>query len=408
MRVNGIVLLGGSIVIIPGLFAFAMVNGGFLSWFLFYFYLAVFLYEMVTWFSVLNGIDAQRTVSATRLSAGQTLEVRVTLQRNRSLWPLIWLRIGQDLPRKWRFQAQGVNQVVQPLWAREVAQTYHVLGLERGVYVIGQTVLESGDVLGLLRRHRVFPHHHEVIVYPSVVAVRGWTGKHPEEAGLRQPTRRRAEESSNVLGVRDYVPGDRLSRIHWPASARRGRLQAKEFELHVTGELLFIPDLSQLSFREHASLFELEMTVVASLMKYAYELHRRFGAALHAEKLTSFPAGTNEALFLRCMEALAMANPTGKVDFAQSLVRIAQEAPRGSTLVVVSPRLDREVAVAAAMARRNASIEWFGPLDHGTLDEQERTGLRMLQAGRVNVHLIRSAEQLASLQRGGVERATGV
>ena len=408
MRVKGIVLLAGSIGLVPGLFSFAMVNGGFLSWFLFYFYLAVFLYEFVTWFSVLHGITAERTVSATRLSAGQTLEVRVTLQRNRSPWPLIWLRIGQELPSKWQLKAQGPNQVVQPLWTKHVEQTYHVPGLERGVYVLGETVLESGDVLGLLRRQRVFPHHHEIIVYPSVVSVRGWTGKHPEEAGLRQPTRRRAEESSNVLGVRDYVPGDRLSRIHWPASARRGMLQAKEFELHVTGELLFIPDLSQVSFSGHESLFELEMTVVASLMKYAFELHRRFGAALHAEKLTSFPAGTDEALFLRCMEALAMAKPTGKVDFTQTLVRIAQEAPRGSTLVVVSPRLDREVAVAAAMARRNANIEWFGPLNHATLNEQERTGLRMLQAGRVNVHLIRSANQLTTLQRGGVERATGL
>lgn len=407
MRLKGILLLGGSIGLIPALFVFAMVNGGFLSWFLFYFYMVLFVYEIGTWFTTLTGVYAERSISATRLSAGQTLKVTVKIE-HRGWWPIVWLRISQELPRKWRFQTQGKGQVVQPLWARSVVFPYEIKGLERGVYVLGHTMLESGDVLGILRRRRVFPHHHEVVVYPSVVSVRGWAGTRPEESGLRQPTRRRAEESTNVLGVRDYVPGDRLSRIHWPASARRGILQAKEFELHVTGELLFVPDLSISSFDGRASLFELEMTITASLMKYSYELHRRFGAALHGEKLTSFPAGTDEALLMRCMEALAMAEPNGKIEFVQSLVRMAQEAPSGTTLVVISPRLDREAAVAAAMARRNSTIEWFAPVERTNLTEQERLGLRMLQSARVNVHLVRSPEQLAALQRGGVERATGV
>lgn len=407
MRLKDILLLGGSIGLIPALFVFGMVNGGFFSWFMFYVYLVLFLYEVVTWFTVLTGVHAERSISAARLTAGQTLQVTLQIAHN-SWWPLIWLRIRQDLPTRWRFHAQGAGQVMQPFWARNVEFTYEIKGLERGVYVLGHTLLESGDVLGMIRRRRVFGHHHEIVVYPSIVTVRGWAGTRPEESGLRQPTRRRAEESTNVLGVRDYVPGDRLSRIHWPASARRGLLQAKEFELHVTGELLFIPDLSNSSFAGQANLFELEMTIVASLMKYSYELHRRFGAALYAEKLTSFPAGTDEALLMRCMEALAMAEPNGKVEFAQSLVRIAQEAASGTTLVVVSPRLSREVAVASVLAGRNARIEWFAPIQRTNLSEEEREGLRMLQAARVNVHLIRSAEQLSELQRGGVERATGI
>lgn len=407
MRFKDILLVGGSTGLIPALFVFAMVDGGFLSWFLFYFYVVLFVYEIVTWFVALRGVYAERTISAARLSAGQTLQVTVTLQHH-GWWPLVWLRIRQELPRKWRFLTQGTSQVVQPFWARQVMQTYEITGVQRGVYVLGNTLLESGDLFGLVRRRRAFLHHHEIIVYPSVVAVRGWGGTRAEESGLRQPTRRRAEESTNVLGVRDYVPGDRLSRIHWPASARRGMLQAKEFELHVTGELLFIPDLSNASFVNHEDLFELAMTITASLMKYSYEFHRRFGAALYAEKLTSFAPGTDEALFLRCMEALAMAEPSGKTDFVQSLVRIAQEAPKGTTLVVVSPRVNREAAVSAAMARRNTNVEWFAPMERTTLTEHDRVGLRMFQAARINVHLIRGAEQLSSLQRGGVERATGV
>lgn len=395
-------------VVLFVVYAFAKIQGGFFPWFLFYFLCALAIYELITTTVGLRFVNTMRTLSAHRLSAGQALIINIQGER-RGLWPLFWLRISEDLPERWLFHVQGADTVLQPLWKRDFSLTYKINGVQRGLYVVGNTTVETGDLLGLVKSQWVEKRREEVLVYPSVYPVRGWSGYQPEELGLRHPTRRRAEESTNVLGVREYIPGDRLSRIHWPASARRGALQAKEFELHVSSEMMFIPDLAQSSFRgANQALFELEMSMTASLMKHAYELHRMFAATLHGKQLTKFPTGCDEALFLRCMEALALADADGSVSFEKSLVRIAQETPMGTTLVVVSPRLDRDVAVAADIVRQRAQVEWFVPVpaEQGELTESQRQGLSMLQSARVNVYLIGSAEQLSSLKRGGGKRVT--
>ena len=46
-----------------------------------------------------------------------------------------------------------------------------------------------------------------------------------------------------VRGVRDYVPGDRRSQVHWKASARTGRLVVKEVEEPVAPALALLLDL---------------------------------------------------------------------------------------------------------------------------------------------------------------------
>lgn len=408
MRIRNLLGLTGACLLVVALFVFTRVQGAFFAWFLFYFTTLLLVYEVAVWLVGVKGVRTERDLSAVRLSAGQSLKLSVTLHRD-GWWPLLWVRIRDDLPERWVFQTLGAERVLQPMWATRTNFTYEISGLQRGVHRIGNTIVETGDLFGLVRRRKQVQRSDEVLVYPHVMPVRGWSGDRPEEQGFRQPTRRRAEESTNVLGVRDYVPGDRLSRIHWPASAKRGQLQAKEFELHVTSELLFIVDVARASFESRTlGLFELEMTVAASLIKHAFDLHRQFAFTMHGEQLVSLPAGRDAALFFHCMEELAMAAPNGRTSFAQSLRRLAQEAAPGTTLVLVSPTVDRETAAAVGAVRHRAPIEWFMPLSGPEVGTADREGLEMLTAAGVRTHLIQTPDDLLSLQRGGLHRATGI
>ena len=46
----------------------------------------------------------------------------------------------------------------------------------------------------------------------------------------------------HASGVREYVPGDPMKRIHWPSTARRGQLIVKEFEQDPQAEVWFFLD----------------------------------------------------------------------------------------------------------------------------------------------------------------------
>ena len=41
---------------------------------------------------------------------------------------------------------------------------------------------------------------------------------------------RASRETTQINGIREFLPGDRLSRIHWGATAKTGQWKSKEFE----------------------------------------------------------------------------------------------------------------------------------------------------------------------------------
>lgn len=396
------------VVFVLGTFVFAKVTGGFFPWFVFAFVLVLAVYEIMTILVGLRSLNVTRKLSATRLSAGQKLQLHVTVERS-GLWPVFWARVEDVLPHRWSVQAHGSERVLTPLWSQTMEYSYEISNLRRGLYHIGETRLSTGDLLGLVKMERSDARSDTVTVYPRVVPVRGWSGVQPEDLGLADATRRRSDESTTVFGVRDYVPGDRLSRIHWPATARRGALLAKEFEMYVSSELVFVPDLTMSSYRGmDGNVFELAMTTVASLMKTAYERHRPFGMWLVGDNVSRFPVGEDEALYLRCMEALASAEPTNRETFANILQRVAQEVPQGTLLVVISPALNRESILAAEEVHRSTPLQWFAPMAQNEMPGEARAWLQALTTMRVGAWPVRTAEQLGQLGRGGSLRASPI
>ncbi|WAH36655.1 DUF58 domain-containing protein [Alicyclobacillus dauci] len=408
MRLRAVVSALAMLVLTVGLFIFGKITGGFFAWFLFYFFLVVAVYEWITMFASLTRVTSHRQLSLHRLTAGQTLDVQVSLAR-RGVWPLFWLRIHEALPPRWLFQTNGLERIHVPLWTRKMEYAYSVQNVPRGVYELGDTKVETGDLFGFVRGTKTFEGRDKVIIYPKVVPVRGWSGHSPDDYGDRQPTNRRSEDSSNVIGVRDYVKGDRLNRIHWPVTARRGQLQAKEFELHVTSEFLFIPDNTEASYSGDSPAhvkFDLSMCITASLLRHAYDNHRKFGMMVPTEPYVFFPTGLDAALLTRCMESLASMQPDSKRDVISFLRRVGDESTRGTVFVIVSPRLDQEMAVAVSRLKRQGTVHLFVPTVRDRLTDSERTGVELLQSAGAQVYLIRKPEQLSFLHKGGASGAT--
>lgn len=72
-----------TILIFSGSFVYAMFQGGFVSWFLFYGLALVFLSScFIPLLSVL-GLRAERTLSSTEVEAGDTIEVVIKLSKPR-------------------------------------------------------------------------------------------------------------------------------------------------------------------------------------------------------------------------------------------------------------------------------------------------------------------------------------
>ena len=94
---------------------------------------------------------------------------------------------------------------------------------KRGAYPLGPTTLGSGDPFGFFSVKQTFPSDASLLVLPLIVPIADF----PSPAGLlpggKAIQRKSYEVTPHASGVREYIHGDPLKRIHWASTARRGR-----------------------------------------------------------------------------------------------------------------------------------------------------------------------------------------
>lgn len=163
-------------------------------------------------------IAVQRERSPSCLYAGEDAEITVTIQF-KSWMPLPWIMltdwIGEFTVRKLWF----------PGFRRSVSYSYSIRNLARGNWPSVDTSIEWGDLFGWFRASRTVVNPGGLIVLPRPLSMRSMLdlshGSDEEVDTMHRPS----PFALPGHGIRDYVPGDSLNRIHWKNSARLGRLQ---------------------------------------------------------------------------------------------------------------------------------------------------------------------------------------
>ncbi len=248
----------------------------------------------------LQDLRYQRQFSEQRVLFGEEITLSLSVE-NAKLLPLPWLEIEDSVPRTLTFTGRQLrvsttsNMVVLESlfslrWYERVTRPYTVLCNARGVHTFGPTVVRSGDVFGFLNRQESLSNRQYLLVYPLVVPITrfGLPSRHP--FGDNRAPRRLLEDPSRVIGVRDYMYGDDLRRIHWKATARMMQLQSKVYQPTTTYTLvLFLNVVSQLDawYGIRPELQELAICATASVADWA--LNEGFAVGLYANTMMYMP-----------------------------------------------------------------------------------------------------------------------
>jgi uncharacterized protein (DUF58 family) len=287
--------------------------------------------------------------------------------------PKLWLEVRDhsELP------GHRVSRVVNSLpphhqrsWA--VKTTCY----RRGRFMLGPVTLYSGDPFGLFLLKRDIHLASHLVVYPPTFALPNFSPPIGQVSGGDALRRRTHYITTNVAGVRDYVPGDSFNRIHWPSTAHTGRLIVKEFELdpmadiwlfldldrraHVGGLGEVTPDLTLPPLlrvlREESSGIELDpsteeyaIAITASLAKHFLDRDRSVGMVTYARRAQREFAQTDrgERQLARLLGMLAVAHAEGSIPLAQVLAAETVHFTRDTTAIVVTSSSDSDWVVAA-------------------------------------------------------------
>ncbi len=231
----------------------------------------------------------------------------------------------------------------------------------RGEHHVGPARVRLGDVFGLAEV-LVSPGSLErILVFPQVVAMQE-LGLPAEFPFVELPaTWALHQDRSSAVGVRDYVAGDPLSAIHWPATARSQRLVVKEHDRGESRDTIVCLDLSTAGYPrgQVQTGGELAITVAASVLQHTI-VTQRLAAGLHlaagtlssrTEQKQAAGSGADIAIaprsdlshLRRMLELLALVRTGGDRSLVQMLSGLGIGFSTGTTLLVVTGRLDGEL-----------------------------------------------------------------
>lgn len=295
-----------------------------------------------------------------RVLWGESIDLTVT-SRNRGRLPAPWVSVIDPVP----FDLGTVTtRWVTSLRAGETrSMERHLEARRRGRYRLGPGVVATGDLFGLRRARAADVPPVVTVVYPKIVPV--GRPRLPASSPLASlPTATSLiEDPDRLVGVRDYLPGDPLRKVHWTATARVGRIQVKQFERGIERTTVLCLDLSRGSFgmatRRAGS--ELAVTTVASLCVHGVTVeHLAVGlrvvawdplAGGDAEQRT--PPRADPAHLPSMLEILARVRPARTAGLGGLLE--PSELGFGTTVVLVTGNLDETRVLALIRLRRGGA-----------------------------------------------------
>jgi uncharacterized protein (DUF58 family) len=161
-----------------------------------------------------------------------------------------------------------------------------------------------------------------------------------QTSGRARARRRALQATINAATVRDYAPGDPFNRIHWPSSARRGALTAREFDLDAAGDVWLVLDMNEaVQLRPGAATGTEEEGVLlaASLAAQALAQTRGVGLAAYGRDPQLIPPATGQGQQWKLLRALALLNADGELPLAAALRDLSRVAARGAAAVIITP-----------------------------------------------------------------------
>lgn len=220
-------------------------------------------FSSVAW---LSGLDCERRLSVDTLHQGDEVGVSVTVT-NRRGWPIPWIFL-EDLCPPFCSRIGDNAQLAVLMPGRSVTLEYRLVCPKRGYHRIGPLLMESGDLFGLQKRFRTGRQQNYISVLPTVAYIDTFNIAARRPQGPVRLTHRAYEDPTRISGLREYRSGDPLSRIHWKASARTGKLFVKTHEASsVVGGTLVLEFHEDSYFppEDRERLMELAVTTTASI-----------------------------------------------------------------------------------------------------------------------------------------------
>jgi uncharacterized protein (DUF58 family) len=318
----------------------------------------------------MRGIRLSRQTRIFRASMGEVFEEHFEVDN--TTWPAcLWL----EIINKSNLPMAGGSRILTGIGSHQRRfYTARTLLYRRGAFMLGPTSMASGDPFGLFTIRKTVPAKDTLIVLPMIFPIADFPPPPGLLPGGKAIRLRTSDVTPHAAGVREYIPGDPMKRIHWPSTAHRGRFMVKEFEQDPQADTWLFLDAQQevqasipgqaMPFSEDGwwlrrpnvtlprETFEYVISAGASIARYFLMDRRAVGLACAAGMNTIVPAERGERQISKIMETLAFLQPDGKMPLHGLVTMRAKLLPIGTGVILITPSTRPELLPAVEDLQR--------------------------------------------------------
>ncbi|SET90147.1 DUF58 domain-containing protein [Paenibacillus sp. NFR01] len=382
---------------------FLLFQGGKSAFMLFIMISVLFLYLIIGGLGGVQRAKGKRSLFAEQdkpelLHAGGSLRVKLEISIPGFL-PLPYVVVKELLKRhngeSWIFQ----ESIIPGLGKGELI--FQTPPLERGRYTFEKTEIASEDIFGLVEHNGSFLAEGQFRVLPRAVFIPRWQlyERRARIAGPQAALLHSRRETTQINGVRDYVYGDRLTRIHWNATAKTGDWKSKEFEHESLPKTMVVLDGSSLGY-SGAAQFELAVSIAASLLGYGIRERIGIGLCCLDKNTKVFQPADNAAERQRMTQYLIDINAEGRGPLVSRLEKARRMFPKGAYLVLISPQTGRPVVDVMRWAEAEGMTPSQIHVRGNSAKGREGEWLNVLRSHGVSVTSVGSLQDLPAILGG--------
>jgi len=223
---------------------------------------------------------------------------------------------------------------------------------KRGIWKIGPIEVVSQDALGFFSMKKTYNVISNIIVYPAFFRIFAFS---PLASGsvswMGVETAKISGDSHEFFGIREYLRGDAISRIHWPSTARHNKLIVKQFERNSVQEATIVLDLKKgndIGAGRETTL-EYSVKIAGSIAKFLMNSGAFVQIIGYAKEAMIVPFGKGESHIYKVLEFLAGVRSEGIFTLSEALEEASFITPYSSTLIPIM--LDNDMEALSSLVQ---------------------------------------------------------
>ncbi|WP_249871720.1 DUF58 domain-containing protein [Oceanobacillus saliphilus] len=354
LRVIGNVVFVFALFVV--LFSYAMFQGGFVSWFLFFSFLPIFIYHIGFLMYPLKKWKVTRDISHHIIEAGDSISATIKIERSLP-FPLYYCIIEEVFPptlmtvdnRKDKYQYMNqpyklnvdrrIKKVIFPLFKRTLKIPYAIQHVPRGEHRLQRIRIRTGDIFGFLIKEHLFEVSDEIIAYPNRRKLKLVDSFSSYEQGSVASNSQNLSNTNIAVGIREYAPGDRFSWIDWKQTARKNTMMTKEFEQEKRTDILIVHDSCHFEGINPLA-FEATIEVCVSLMEAFRKQDNQAGLLSIGEKTVYFTPEHRTEKSSPVNQHLTRLQPSGDLPFSVKVKQEIMRMDKGDFVIFITTHLD--------------------------------------------------------------------